>query len=128
MQKITEGKVRPWLVYPGTFRHDLNAEPITDKPELFIIIDATWQQASKMVRKSDWLVRLPRIELNIKKSSTYLLRKNQIESRVCTAETAIYLLDVLGKKQESSDFSLYYQRFMNHFIADKRHQIVSSQN
>ncbi len=120
---INQEDVQPWLVFPHS---EETAQPSefsyseAGRKPLFIIIDATWQQAAKIVRKSPWLTCLPRLDLKFAEQSRYELRKNQKASRVCTAETATQILRLVNQDQEADRFDLYFQRFMRNFIADKQ--------
>jgi len=64
--------------------------------ENFILIDSTWQEARKIFNRSPYLQQLPRIQLSVDQSSSYNLRRNQVEGGMCTAECAIELLRVKG--------------------------------
>lgn len=58
----------------------------------FIILDGTWKEAGKMLRKSDYLKKLSRISLNPIHKSEYTLRKGASEGELCTIEAAIEIL------------------------------------
>lgn len=85
----------------------------------FIIIDSTWQQARKIVRQTPELQALPRISLDVDAQSRYLLRKNQQPGQVSTVETGILLLKKLGYINEAESLSDYFQRFLQHYEANR---------
>ena len=91
----------------------------------FIIIDATWQQAGKIVRQTPELQALPRLPLEIDEQSRYLLRKNQQLGQVSTVETGIFLLKKLGYREEAECLNDYFQRFLQHYEAHRSgHKII----
>lgn len=64
----------------------------SEKIPAFIILDGTWKEAGKILRKSDYLKKLPRISLNPIHKSEYTLRKGASEGELCTIEAAIEVL------------------------------------
>ncbi|GFZ33729.1 DTW domain-containing protein [Clostridium zeae] len=64
----------------------------TDRIPAFILLDGTWKEAKKILRKSDYLKGIPRISLNPSFKSEYDLRKGIIEGNLCTIEAAIEVL------------------------------------
>lgn len=78
--------------------------------ENFILIDSTWQESRKIFNRSPYLQQLPRIQLSAELSSSYHLRRNQVEGGLCTAECAVELLrvkgfDLLAEELEGEFFS-----------------------
>ena len=51
-----------------------------------IILDATWQEARKMMRQSPYLQQADRLALSVVGDSSYQLRRNQLEGGLCTIE------------------------------------------
>ncbi|HEY7884023.1 MAG TPA: tRNA-uridine aminocarboxypropyltransferase [Cellvibrionaceae bacterium] len=85
---------RSALVYPA-------AEQESDKAahlQHYIIIDATWQQAQKMLNQSPYLFHLPRVSLAAEKSA-YQLRRNQRSQGLCTSETVAQLMRIHGQTE-----------------------------
>lgn len=83
---------RSALVYPAA---GVAAARPVGAPDHYIIIDATWQQAQKMLHQSPYLFHLPRLSLPAV-NSTYRLRRNQRRQGLCTSETAARLLRQRG--------------------------------
>ena len=83
LELIANKNVKPWLIFPGSARNKPTANSEDEeqtgnqRQNLFILIDGTWREASKMVRRSPVLFNLSRIELQIDESSQYQLRRNQ---------------------------------------------------
>ena len=87
----------------------------SDKIPVFIIVDGTWKEAWKIIRKSYYLKELPILPLEVNKISKFTLRRGQEEGNLCTIETAIELLK-LNEEQEISesierDFDLFLESY-----------------
>ncbi|WP_299794537.1 tRNA-uridine aminocarboxypropyltransferase [uncultured Shewanella sp.] len=63
---------------------------LTELPETLIIIDATWQEARKMIRQSPYLQQANKFALP-DLQSRFKLRRNQVEGGLCTLECIISL-------------------------------------
>lgn len=86
----------------------------------FIIIDATWQEAQKMIRKSPWLRELPFITLPTQgMRSQYQLRRNQQAGHLCTLEVASVLLTEMGESAIAGQLTDFLTEFMAVYHADK---------
>ncbi len=62
------------------------------KRNLYIILDATWQEARGIMNQSDVLKSLPRVVINSNTPSQYGLRRNQVIGGLCTVEVALELI------------------------------------
>ena len=110
----------PWLIFPTDEKQlpiDLTASSNT--VPLFILLDATWQEARKMVRKTPWLNALPRLTLNPIHTSKYALRRNQHDGNLCTCESGIELLHLLQESTQAEQLQTYFNAFIDVFKADK---------
>jgi len=117
---------QPYLVFSAdenqsilASAHDLLEGQVkinTTRP-LYILIDATWQQARKMVRQSPYLKALPRISLKGIQKSHYRLRRNQQAGGMSTCEAAINLLQEACELDNASALQTYFQAFMQHYEA-----------
>lgn len=91
---------QPYVVFPGEFVtpperviHSLPAQPAgAGKRPLFILLDATWNEARKMFRKSPYLESLPVLSLQPAQISHYVLRRSNREDHFCTSEVAALCL------------------------------------
>ncbi|WP_299017323.1 tRNA-uridine aminocarboxypropyltransferase [uncultured Photobacterium sp.] len=120
LEQINSSRYRPWLLFPSDEQHP--AVPYQAKEgqtDLFILLDATWQEARKMVRKSPWLAQLPRLSLTPRSESSYQLRRNQQTGNLCTCEAGIALLELLGEGEQATQLQQYFQSFLDTFHADK---------
>ncbi|MCD9476686.1 tRNA-uridine aminocarboxypropyltransferase [Photobacterium phosphoreum] len=111
-----------WLVFPSDEQHPalpLTLPTATDTKILLIILDATWQEARKIVRKSPWLNQLPRIAITPQHTSSYALRRNQQPGHLCTCEVGIELLNLTHEPQAAQQLQTYFEHFIHTYHADK---------
>ncbi len=69
---------------------------LSEVPDTLVIIDATWQEARKMLRQSPYLQQAQKFALPDAHTSTFKLRRNQIEGGLCTLECIIRLCSLKG--------------------------------
>lgn len=94
------------------------------KTPLFIIIDSTWQEAKKIVRKSAWLAPLPHLHITPNKTSNYTLRRNQEDGHLCTLEVGCELMYTMGELVQAKQLSDFFLHYMKVYQADKSgHQL-----
>ncbi|MCL1060405.1 DTW domain-containing protein [Shewanella gelidimarina] len=75
---------------PASVEHDeQKSEPAM--PSTLVILDATWQEARKMLRRSDYLKNAQKYSISSKHDSQFTLRRNQVDGGLCTAECIIEL-------------------------------------
>ncbi|WP_120513668.1 tRNA-uridine aminocarboxypropyltransferase [Photobacterium salinisoli] len=120
LAQIASKAFQPWLLFPADDAHPAASfVRETGKTPLFILLDATWQEARKMVRKSPWLAKLPRLSLSVDRDSSYSLRRNQQTGHLCTCEAGIALLDLLGEHKDAKALQQYFDAFLAAFPAEK---------
>lgn len=118
-----------FLVFP-TINEDLKQRKIKYTINLnyipiFIIIDGTWKEAWKIIRKSDYLSDLAVISLNVNKISKFTLRRGQDEGNLCTIETAIELLKINKENIESNIIENNFDLFLRGYKAGlSGHKII----
>lgn len=95
-----------------TFEHKSS-----EKTPVFIILDGTWKEASKMFRKSEYLMKLPRISLNPLHKSEYTLRKGASEGELCTIEAAIEVLKLNCEFENAKAIKGVFNLFLKSFKA-----------
>lgn len=72
-------------------------------PNQVVILDATWQEARKMLRQSAYLKTAARISLPpLIPRSAFILRRNQQEGGLCTAECIIALWQQHGRAAQAT--------------------------
>ncbi|MCJ2378738.1 DTW domain-containing protein [Vibrio sp. ZSDZ34] len=79
-----------------------------------IVLDATWQEAKKMLLRSPWLNALPKVHVAASQTSQYQLRRNQQAGNLCTFEVVSEVIAVL----ESQQTALRMQEFFAHYLAN----------
>lgn len=120
LDMLADPQYQPWLLFPGD--ETVPAKPFSNeagKTPLFILLDATWQEARKMIRRSPWLASLPRLELSPAANSSYALRRNQQPGNLCTCEAGIALLETVGFGEDACQLQDYFDHFMDVFHAEK---------
>ncbi|MEF1296335.1 tRNA-uridine aminocarboxypropyltransferase, partial [Vibrio parahaemolyticus] len=89
------------------------------KMPLYIILDATWQEARKMINKSRWLEGIPTMGLSVLADSQYQLRRNQQQGNLCTFEVAAHLLGQLGEQDNQQQMHTFFAHYLVLFQAEK---------
>ncbi len=77
----------------------------------WVLLDATWQEAAKMLRQSPYLQSCYRLALKPDTPSLYRLRRNQKEGALCTAEVVMELLQQTGCINEKEQLMLLFDEF-----------------
>ncbi len=77
---------------------EFDERPLTAShlPKALVILDATWQEARKMLRQSPYLKRAATCYLQEQEQSSYQLRRNQIPNGLCTIECIIAIYKLLA--------------------------------
>ena len=92
MEYINSEEYEIYILFPAE-NDDLSERKFgykgSDRIPAFIILDGTWKEALKILRKSDYLKNLPRVSLNPIHKSEYTLRRGASEGELCTIEAAI---------------------------------------
>ena len=98
---------QPYIVFPGEFvepKRVVTQVTLNDgKRPLFILLDATWNEARKMFRKSPYLERFPVLSLEPEQLSRYKLRRSKRDDHFCTAEVAAMCLELAGDQRAAED-------------------------
>lgn len=101
------------LLFPDEARHrETDSEKLhgTEKrkydatesmPSTLVIIDATWQEARKMIRRSQYLKDARKYALTSNQDSLFNLRRNQVEGGLCTVECIIAIFKEVGMAEEA---------------------------
>ncbi|PQJ83257.1 tRNA-uridine aminocarboxypropyltransferase [Aliivibrio sifiae] len=130
IKKINQEDTETWLLFPNevsTLSGDYPIRHSSNKKQLFIFLDATWQEAKKMVNKTPWLKHLPCLEIQATTTSCYHLRRNQSEGNLCTCEAGIEILDMVKEPEHAQAIAHYYERFLTVFQAERSgHQFLDA--
>ncbi|AGX43480.1 tRNA-uridine aminocarboxypropyltransferase [Clostridium saccharobutylicum] len=89
----------------------------SEKIPAFIILDGTWKEARRILRKSDYLKNLPRVSLNTIHKSEYTLRRGASEGELCTIEAAIEVLQLNYELENAKLIKGVFDLFIKSFKA-----------
>jgi DTW domain-containing protein YfiP len=120
IENITNYKYETYLLFPieDDNKKCTKAEyKSTGKIPAFILIDGTWKEARKILRKSDYLNKLPRISLEPNFKSQYDLRRGATEGNLCTIEAAIEVLKINNELENSQSINDFYKLFLSSYKA-----------
>ena len=125
LRLLRDSSYQPCLVFPSIYA--VAKQPVftpvsfkkNKKRPVFIIIDATWQQARKIYRKSPYLHHLPLFSFLPNTPSIYTLRRNKHHHHLCTAEIAAAVLDSQGDVQQASVMMSLLQVFCDRYEGAK---------
>lgn len=128
MIRLEDASLYPVLLFPS--EESLTLVQVTAQSQqqsrkpLFILLDATWQEARKMINKSRWLEGLPTMSLSPEESSQYQLRRNQQQGNLCTFEVAALLLGQLGEEDNHQQMQNFFTHYLATFQAEKSGHVL----
>lgn len=120
IENINNEKYEPYLLFPiedDNEQHRNVEYENTGKTSAFILIDGTWKEARKILRRSDFLNKLPRISLQPNFKSQYDLRRGAREGNLCTIEAAIEVLKINNELESSQAINNFYNLFLRSYKA-----------
>jgi DTW domain-containing protein YfiP len=111
---------QPVVVFPGEYaapdRVVREAPMQAGRRPLFILLDATWNEARKMFRKSPYLDRLPVLSLRPEQLSRYVLRRSRRDDHFCTSEVAGLCLQLAGETRAAALLEVWLDVFTHHYV------------
>ncbi len=102
---LQQGQYQPQNSCASTELQTRNSEAVKH----WVLLDATWQEAAKMLRQSPYLQRCYRLAIAPETPSAYLLRRNQKAGALCTAEVVMELLQQTGFIHEKQQLILLFE-------------------
>ena len=116
----------PVVVFPAEFvaaervvtQVPVNPGMVGKRP-LFVLLDATWPEACKMLRKSPYLDSLPVLTLEPDKLSRYRLRRSKREAHLCTSEVASLCFALADEEWVAQTLEAYLDVFTGHYLNAK---------
>ncbi|NOH72191.1 DTW domain-containing protein [Vibrio pectenicida] len=126
---ISDPSYQAFVLFPGQQSQLINKAihnggQIKNTTLLFIILDGTWQEANKMLRKSPWLQDIPKVSLDADIASSYHLRRNQKFGNLCTLEVGAEIIRCLGYAESAVQLHQFLIHYSKAFYADKSgHQL-----
>ena len=123
LEMLADPSLLPIILFPSeqslTLEQVQQQSKVQNRQPLYIIVDATWQEARKMINKSRWLDGLVMMNLDIQAHSQYQLRRNQQDGNLCTFEVAAQLLGQLGEEQNQQQMLDFFKQYLPRFQAEK---------
>ncbi|MDY7539661.1 tRNA-uridine aminocarboxypropyltransferase [Undibacterium sp. RTI2.1] len=132
---LADPQWQPYVVFPGEFvapervithlpaeQSDTKDVSPASKRPLFILLDATWQEARKIFKKSPYLNHFPVLSLMPEQVSRYRLRRAQQEDHLCTCEVAALCLTLAGETLAAQTLEAYLDVFTEHYLRAKQQQ------
>lgn len=86
---------------------------------LYIVLDATWQEAKKMLNRSPWLQELAQVHLQTTSNSSYSLRRNQESGNLCTFEVGSAIIAAHKDIRSAESLNRFFYHYLKVFQADK---------
>ncbi|PFG58757.1 DTW domain-containing protein YfiP [Vibrio sp. ES.051] len=126
--RFADPTLYPVLLYPS--KDSVTLEQVSrqsqqqNKKPLFIVLDATWQEARKMINKSRWLEGIPAMGLSTQADSQYRLRRNQQQGNLCTFEVVAHLLGQLGEQDNQKQMLNVFTHYLAAFQAEKSGHVL----
>lgn len=118
-------KYQPVLVFPENYLVESNSviEPkqiaTLEKTPLFIFLDASWREARRIYRKSEYLQNIPCISISEKSISDYVMRKAIHEQQLATCEVAGIVLANSGFTEASSTLVEWFEVVTESYMLTK---------
>ncbi|MES2934223.1 MAG: DTW domain-containing protein [Pseudomonadota bacterium] len=103
---------------PGAVQNGQNKRP------LFILLDATWQEARRMFKQSAYLMHIPVLSFTPEQLSRYRLRDSGRGDHLCTAEVAALCLELADDNLAAQTLTAYLDLFSDHYMRAKLQQKV----
>ncbi len=126
---LADPRWQPLVVFPGEYAargravvEDVASAESASRCPLFIVLDATWNEARKMFRKSPYLDRFPVLSLRPDQVSSYILRRSRRDDHFCTSEVAALCLDLAGDVRAARTLDATLDVFTHHYV-QARHQL-----
>jgi len=120
---LADPQWEPVVVFPAEFvapERVVTTAPVSaGKKPLFILLDATWPEACKMLRKSPYLDHIPVLTLQSDQLSRYRLRRSRRDNHLCTSEVGALCLAMAGEQHEADTLEAYLDVFTNHYLNAK---------
>jgi DTW domain-containing protein YfiP len=117
---LNDPQWQPLVVFPGEYaapgRVLESVVTSAGRRPLFILLDATWNEARKMFRKSPYLDRFPVLSLRPEQVSHYVLRRSRRDDHFCTSEVAALCLELAGDARASRVLDATLDVFTHHSV------------
>ena len=107
------------MLFPVEVEETTNktVDKLEEDERAFILIDGTWKEARKILRKSDYLKNLPLVSIKPDYESGFSLRRGRVEGTLCTIEAAMETLKLTGEIEHEQIIREYFNLFLKHYKA-----------
>ena len=126
---LADPRWQPVVVFPGEYAspgravvEDVAPAHATSARPLFVVLDATWNEARKMFRKSPYLDRFPVLSLRPEQVSNYILRRSRRDDHFCTSEVVALCMNLAGETRAAQVLEATLDVFTHHYV-QARHQL-----
>lgn len=129
---LADPQWQPYVVFPAEFAPpermvtqllpDVAVEGLPAKRPLFVLLDGTWSEASKMFRKSPYLDQFPVLSLQPEQISNYRLRRSSRSDHFCTSEVGALCLALADEPHAAQVLDAYLEAFTDHYLQAKNQQ------
>lgn len=106
------GLVDTWLLFPGGAGLDRLGAP----PRRLVVLDGTWREVRRMLKKLPSLWKLPRLSLPPKAEAPLRLRHSPRADRRSTLEAIADAVALLEGKQTAAPLAEVHARFVEHSL------------
>jgi DTW domain-containing protein YfiP len=96
------------LLFPRAGSRTLTKEDLTPAdgmPVSLVLPDGNWRQGSRIARRNRVLWEMPCLSLPPGKPGAWTIRNSKHPDRLCTAEAAIRVVEILGLRQEAANMN-----------------------
>jgi DTW domain-containing protein YfiP len=116
---LTDPQWQPCVVFPPEYAAPSRrvTAPADGRRPLFILLDGTWSEASKMFRKSPYLDAAPVLGLHPEHASRYRLRRSAQDHHFCTAEVGALCLDLAGDAAAAEALDAWFGLFNERYLS-----------
>lgn len=106
--------LNPYLLYPGSQATDCE-EVTLNRSNVVLVIDGTWSEAKKIVKRNPTLCSLPQLSFKRLIRSEYRIRKQPKLNYLSTVESIAHLLNLNACANGKTEESKRYQSLLRAF-------------
>ncbi len=120
VRRIESNDYALFLLFPAETEEQVNRSVDyikSNKKTAFIILDGTWTEARRIMRKASYLSEIPIVSLTSDRRSSFDLRKGAAEGQLCTIEAATEILRLNGEIANMECFQRGFHLFMKAYKA-----------
>jgi DTW domain-containing protein YfiP len=108
-----------WLLYPGGAPLEAARRDVRHPPEWLIVLDGTWRQTRRMLRRLPELSRMPHVSLPHQAARRTRLRETPGPAARSTVEAIGEALAVLSTREEGGQLLRLYDLFVERTLLSR---------